>query len=277
MKWAERAWDPVVGCTKISPGCKNCMAEQSVCRWNNVLYPPGFHPTEYPDELLVPARDKTPRNILVAPLGDLFHKDVSSRFIRRVMRVMRDTPWHTYYLLTKRAERMHDLLSSLNFWPLPNVRIGTSTENQEWYDRRIASLVTTPVHHSSFRYLSCEPLLGPIELGERVRDIGWVICGCERGRGSRLADAAWFAELKRQCQAAGVPVYHHRSHDIQDFNRPGWLWQRAKANVSAAPCSCENGLSLTLHVPERLAKSRKAVAKALAAARPDEFIKLLVP
>lgn len=225
MRWVERAWDVVVGCTKVSPGCRVCMAEQSVWRWNGRIYAPGFAPTEQRDQLELPKSEKTGRQILVAPLGDLFHRDISVVFVRQVLAVMRDTPQHTYYLLTKRPQRMQSVLSSLDFWPLPNVNIGTSTENQQYFDLRLPWLSQTTIHRKAYRYLSCEPLLGPITLGRYARFIKWLICGVERGRGAQPADEAWFRELKHQCRLHRIPVYHHRSESDRQLNKPGWLWE----------------------------------------------------
>jgi len=156
-------------------------------------------------------------------MGDLFHDDIPRDFITRVLDVMRATPQHTYYLLTKRAKNMHECLSNYAHWPLPNVNFGVSSENQRRLDERIHYLVETPVHNKALRYLSCEPLLGPIKIGAAIHSLGWVICGAERGPNKtklRLAKDEWFSSLTLECRRSGVPLYHHRSRDKERLQKP---------------------------------------------------------
>ena len=214
MLWAERAWDPVSGCTKTSPGCVNCMSWQSVSRWYS------FRPTIRPEELDVPRKDLVGREVFVASLGDLFHNDIPHKFIRKVFDVMWETPQHLYYLLTKRPEKMRECLCAYPFWPLPNVNIGVSAENQACLDQRAPFLVDIPIHDNRVRFLSCEPLLGPVHISQFATHLGWIICGRERGRGLRPTDPIWLDELKQECTSYGLPVYHHRSEDPKELQKP---------------------------------------------------------
>lgn len=223
MWWADKTWAVMSGCTKISPGCKNCMAEQSIGRWRmwNDCWSPGafngekaFTPRLQMEHLFDPQRTRSPWRILVAPHGDLFHERVYFEYFLRIMIIMELTPHHTYFLLTKRPERMKEYLercAEQDLWPLPNVNIGASAENQEWLEKRAPILNSIPVHDLAYRYLSCEPLLGPIELGLHAHSIGWLIYGPERGTHRRPMKEEWGHELRNECGALSIPVYRHRS------------------------------------------------------------------
>jgi protein gp37 len=166
--------------------------------------------------LSAPLRAKKPWRILVAPQGDLFHEEVPFWFFVKVAAVMKKTPHHTYFLLTKRPVRMKEYLERcmpLGLWPLPNVNIGVSTENQEFYDKRMPVFVTIPVADLAYRYVACEPLLGPITLGVYGHYIGWLVYGPERATSSRPMKREWGDALVRECmEELYIPFYRHRSH-----------------------------------------------------------------
>jgi protein gp37 len=205
IEWTDATWNPVRGCTKISPGCKICYAETFAERFRGV---PG-HPYEYgfdlrlvPEKLSEPLRWASPRTIFVNSMSDLFHEDVQDWYIERVARVMAMADWHTYQVLTKRAERMRDLLESrLSFAAnLPHVWWGVSVENRKHGVPRIEVLRQAP---GAVRFLSIEPLLE--ELGEiNLEGIDWVIVGGESGLGARPMERSWVMSIREQCQAAGV-------------------------------------------------------------------------
>lgn len=246
IEWTDSTWNPVTGCTKVSPGCDHCYAETLAERFRGTpghYFERGFDVVLRPDKLEQPLRWKKPRRIFVNSMSDLFHDAVPDDFIARVFAVMAQAPHHTFQVLTKRHGRMRSLLGSGAFrslldqelggdgaresferdvpWPLPNVWLGVSVENQQWADIRIPALLDTP---AAVRFLSMEPLLGPVDLraagaivrsgweGERNRGhldgrVDWVIVGGESGRGARPMHPDWVRSLRDQCTAAGVPFH----------------------------------------------------------------------
>lgn len=225
IEWTEATWNPVTGCTKVSPGCDNCYAETFAERWRGTAghpYENGFDLTLRPERLDQPLRWKRPRRIFVNSMSDLFHDDIPDSHIAEVFSVMARTPQHTYQILTKRHGRMRSLLSRPSFrdnlamwgrpWPLSNVWLGVSVENQQWADIRIPALVDTP---AAVRWLSCEPLLGSVSLlawlnggfGVVAPDLHWVVVGGESGRKSRPMHPDWARSLRDECTAAGVPFF----------------------------------------------------------------------
>lgn len=232
IEWTDATWNPVKGCTKVSPGCARCYAETFAERFRGVPGHPfeqGFDLKLWPERLGLPLRWKKPKRIFVNSMSDLFHESVPDEFIDRVFATMARAHWHTFQLLSKRPERMRAYVSGLSHreaahyvnapsWPLPNVWLGTSIENQHWADIRVPQLLATP---AAVRLLSCEPLLGPLDIREWLpvntggrygrlypRDaIGWVIAGGESGPGARPMDVAWVRSLRDQCRSAGVPYF----------------------------------------------------------------------
>lgn len=254
ISWTDATWIPVTGCTRVSPGCDHCYAFQlhdqrhiafKRCRWPTApqQYHQPFSRVQLLEERLTqPLRWREPRRIFVTSMGDLFHEDVPDEFLDRVFAVMALTPQHTYQVLTKRPERMREYLAIRRViigaaflalsgdtddarlastpWPLPNVWIGTSVEDQERADERIPELLATP---AAVRFLSCEPLLGPVDLRlmsvedgggiigrqgiPRAHFIHWIICGGESGPRFRPMETEWALSLKRQCDAAGVAFW----------------------------------------------------------------------
>jgi len=290
IEWTDATWNPATGCTKVSPGCDNCYAETFAERWRGSrghYFENGFDVQLRPDKLEVPLRWRRPRRIFVNSMSDLFHADVPDAYIAKVFGVMALTPRHTYQVLTKRHARMRSLLNNeafhlsvlaetarqqdekhpmpawnpgprrLKAWPLPNVWLGVSVENQQWADIRIPALLETP---AAVRFLSCEPLLGPVDLwgpieGHRGRPrltywldgrpgwgpdqttdtglvyqeletgprIGWVIVGGESGPGARPMDIEWARTLRDQCAHSGVPFLFKQTGSVlaRELGIPG--------------------------------------------------------
>lgn len=261
IQWTDETLNLAPGCTPISPGCKNCFARTlHTQRYNAFLagktivsknYHQPFDVVQLrPDLILKPFSWREPRRIFVESMGDIFHVDVPDAFLDRVFAMMALTPRHRYQLLTKRAKRMHDYFATPNVdhrvreqaielaktrglglppgfqWPLPNVWLGVSTENQQLLDERVPYLQATP---AAVRFLSCEPLLGPLSFrpkahnlddmlrllssGDAARPalldrIHWLIVGGESGPGSRPYDPEWARGIIRQAHEADVAVYH---------------------------------------------------------------------
>jgi protein gp37 len=251
IEWTDATWNPVTGCTEVSPGCDHCYAKTFAERWRGVPghhFERGFDVTLRPERLDQPMRWRKPRRIFVNSMSDLFHDEVPTEFVVQVFAVMALAPQHTFQLLTKRHGRMRSLLSSEPFaqevsscitgwamndvppplrkaaggsnwygaWPLPNVWLGVSVENQQWADIRIPALLGTS---AVVRFLSCEPLLGPVdldlpslraegaELYTRAEYIDWVIVGGESGHGARPMHPQWVRGLRDQCRAGGVAFH----------------------------------------------------------------------
>lgn len=203
IEWTQATWNPVSGCTKISAGCLNCYAERMATRLQAMgqeNYRNGFSLTCHPQMLDVPKRWRKPRLIFVNSMGDLFHNDVPLSFIKDVFDVISSTPRHTYQLLTKRSARLLELSPELS-WPM-NLWMGVSVESQEltW---RVDHLRRTP---ASIRFLSIEPLLGPIP-SLRLDSIDWVIVGGESGPKARPMKEDWVIEIKDQCRLNQVPFF----------------------------------------------------------------------
>lgn len=208
IEWTDATWNPVRGCTKISPGCKHCYAERFAERFRGVPGHPfeqGFSLRLVPEKLTLPLQWRKPRRIFVNSMSDLFHEGVPTEFIAQVALVMRTAHWHTFQVLTKRHDRMHTLLTGELSWlgRLHNVWLGVSVEDKKHGIPRIAALKSV---QATVRFLSIEPLLedlGPLDL----TGICWVIVGGESGPGYRPMAKAWVRRIKDQCLAAGVPFF----------------------------------------------------------------------
>ena len=239
IPWATDVWNPTVGCTKVSAGCKNCYAERIFERFHpgekfsNVHYLPG--------KIDDPLYWKRPRRIFVDSMSDLFHRSIDQPTIAKVFAIMAVARWHTYMILTKRPERMIDILGNLAFdkdielwqeqicfeqgwcsqdfeYPLPNVWLGVSVEDQKTADERIQLLLQTP---AAVRFVSVEPMLEEVDLDKYEflcetwskggitigTYLDWVIAGCESGPGARPMDLDWARSLRDQCQAASAPFF----------------------------------------------------------------------
>ncbi len=203
IEWTKSTWNPVTGCTKVSPGCKHCYAERLALRLQAMKQPnyiDGFKLTLHCQALDLPLGWKKPQTIFVNSMSDLFHEDIPLSFILEVFNVMRRASWHDFQILTKRSERLSELNSKLE-WP-KNVWMGVSVENAD-YTFRIQHLRSTG---ASVKFLSLEPLLGPIPSLDLL-GIDWVIVGGESGPMARPIDKAWVADIRDQCQQAMVPFF----------------------------------------------------------------------
>lgn len=261
IEWAEETWNPITGCTRISPGCDRCYIERTppFRMAGHRFDKPGIGGTTgvqlHPDRLDQPLRWRKPRRAFVNSLSDLFHADVPDDYIAQAFAVMSLAQQHTFQVLTKRPARARALLSSGAFireqgrhwithsrrpfgtpdpgWPLPNVWLGVTAEDQHWADLRIPILLDTP---AAVRWVSYEPAIGPLslhrylptapggsgsyptrhitqrypaEFAQWKRDIGidWVVCGGETGPGSRPMHPQWARDVRDQCAAVGVPFF----------------------------------------------------------------------
>jgi protein gp37 len=264
IEWTDTTWNPVVGCSVVSPGCEHCYAARMDHRLRGIAgeeWKPWTAPNAaynvrlHPERLTAPLHWRKPRRVFVNSMSDLFHEQVPDEFIDRVFAVMALTPQHTYQVLTKRPERMREYLTSprhgepvetfvelekdristeawglgqfLGAWPLPNVWLGVSCEDQRRADERIPLLLQTP---AAVRFISAEPLLGPIDLrtgvyaklgtgtkpnstvmegwsGTTLEGLDWVIVGGESGPGARPCDEGWVFDIVQQCRAAGVAAF----------------------------------------------------------------------
>lgn len=203
IEWTESTWNPLTGCTKISPGCKHCYAERMARRLQAMgqpNYANGFRLTLHEHMLEQPLGWKKPQMVFVNSMSDLFHKDVPEEFIQKVVDVMRRASWHTFQVLTKRSSRLLELNPQID-WP-SNVWMGVSVENKS-YSFRIRHLAETRAH---VKFLSLEPLLGPLPNLD-LRGIDWVIVGGESGPGARPMAEEWVVDIRDQCLAANVPFF----------------------------------------------------------------------
>lgn len=203
IEWTGSTWNPLTGCSKISPGCKNCYAERMAHRLQAMKQPNyenGFNLTLHEKLLPQPFFWKKPKMIFVNSMSDLFHKDVPLSFIKKVFHVIQETPWHTYQILTKRAARLFDVSESLQ-WP-KNLWMGVSVENIDYLDR-IEYLRQT---QAAVKFVSFEPLIGPINY-VNLTDINWAIVGGESGPKSRAIQKEWILRIKDICEKANTAFY----------------------------------------------------------------------
>jgi protein gp37 len=258
IEWADRVWNPITGCTKVSEGCRNCYAERLAGRfWKDRKF------TEvrmHPERLSQPLSWKKPSRVFVNSMSDLFHPDVDHDFIGDVFRVMEKTPQHTYLILTKRPKEMlywFNLMNAERY--LPNVWLGVSVEDQKSADERIPLLLNTP---AAVRFVSCEPLLGPVDFWKFAtreetfgsmfdhrgsygfypglppepikyhEGIDWVIVGGESGPGARPMHPDWARSIRNQCVDAGVSFFFKQwgewIHNYFDMPKEiaGWYPER---------------------------------------------------
>lgn len=203
IEWTESTWNPLTGCTKISPGCKHCYAERMALRLQAMRQPNyvnGFKLTLHEHALELPLHWKKPQMIFVNSMSDLFHKDVPTEFILQVFDVMRRASWHTFQVLTKRSARLAELNTKID-WS-PNIWMGVSVENEK-YSFRIDHLRQT---NTRIKFLSLEPLLGPLpEIN--LNGIDWVIVGGESGPGARPIEEGWVIDIRNQCRQVRVPFF----------------------------------------------------------------------
>ncbi len=211
IEWTDSTWNPVTGCTKISPGCKHCYAERLAKRlqaMRQANYRNGFKLTLQPHMLELPLHWKTPKRIFVNSMSDLFHEGVPTNYITRVFDVMNRANWHQYQVLTKRSERLRKLSKKLEW--APQIWMGVSVETEK-YKSRIDDLRETAAH---VKFLSLEPLLGHLGM-LKLRGIDWAIVGGESGPGARSIDPAWVTDIRDQCLAADVAFFFKQWGGVQ--------------------------------------------------------------
>lgn len=216
IEWTDATWNPVRGCVKISPGCKHCYAETFAERFRGVTghpYEQGFDLKLVPEKLAEPLKWASPKAVFVNSMSDLFQTGVPDEYIERVVRVMQMANWHTYQVLTKRADHMQEMLAGpLKFAANdPHIWWGVSVENRKFGLPRLEALRQTP---AVMRFLSVEPLLE--DLGEiSLEGIDWVIVGGESGHGARQMEKAWVVNIQRQCEAARIPFFFKQWGGVQ--------------------------------------------------------------
>lgn len=198
IEWTDKTWNPTTGCNKVSPGCRYCYAEALTERFPK-NFPQGFKLTLHPDRLGQPRKWRKPSRIFVNSMSDLFHEDVPFAYLQEVFAVMQETPWHIYQILTKRDEHLAELASKLKW--TENIWVGVSVESQQ-YTSRIDSLRQVP---SKVRFLSCEPLLGPLDLN--LDGINWVIVGGESGYKHRPIQPEWIRDILRQTKDCNASFF----------------------------------------------------------------------
>lgn len=230
IEWTESTWNPVTGCTKVSPGCLNCYAERMARRLSAMGQPnyrDGFKVTMHPHVLELPLRWKKSQMIFVNSMSDLFHKDVEESFILEAFEVMKRAHWHTFQILTKRAERLARLQSRLPW--AENIWMGVSVEGEQ-YKHRMDWLRETG---ACLKFISFEPLIksvGKVDL----RGIDWVIVGGESGPGARPISRDWVLEIRDQCLAQAVPFFFKQWGGVNKKKAgrilEGRLWGQMPAN-----------------------------------------------
>ena len=263
IEWTDATWNPTTGCDRVSPGCDHCYALALAARLRAMGNPryqrdgapprsgPGFGLTIHQDLMDLPKRWRKPRRVFVNSMSDLFHESMALSAIERVFETMALTPQHSYQVLTKRARLMQTVLG--RGWPdgpcsgfladhraepFPNIWLGVSVENQDWANARVPWLVNTP---AAVRFLSCEPLLGPISLSEwlnitespwAARTLDWVIVGGESGPKRRPFNPDWACRIRDQCVEAGVPFFYKQGSALrpgQDRVLDGRTWDEFPA------------------------------------------------
>ncbi len=203
IEWTDATWNPLTGCTKISPGCKHCYAERMSKRLHAMgqyNYRNRFRVTTHKHTLDTPSAWKAPKTVFVNSMSDLFHEAVPDDYILKVFNVMQNIPRHNFQLLTKRSERLMELSPSLPW--TPNIWMGVSVENND-YKYRINHLRKTK---AKVKFLSLEPLLGPITRLP-LKGIDWVIVGGESGPKARTMHEPWALKIRDQCQKKNVPFF----------------------------------------------------------------------
>jgi protein gp37 len=212
IEWTDATWNPVTGCTEVSPGCDHCYARTFAERFRGVAghpYEQGFDLRLWPKRLDAPLKWKTPRRIFVNSMSDLFHKDIPDDYILQIFEVMAKADWHTFQVLTKRPARLARLIPKItdrlatitevsDTWPR-HIWIGVSVETMQ-YRWRVDQLRKVP---AAVRFISAEPLLGSLDTLD-LSHIHWLIAGGESGWHHRPCDSAWLRELRDRCQETGV-------------------------------------------------------------------------
>jgi protein gp37 len=233
IEWTDATWNPVTGCDKISTGCKNCYAAIMAKRlqlMGSPKYRNAFKLTLHPEELMRPLHWRKPQRVFVNSMSDLLHQEVPLTFIQNVFDTMARASWHTFLILTKRADRLAEVEQELAW--MPNIWMGVSVENADmkW---RIDALRQTGAH---IKFLSLEPLLGP--LGDLdLTGIDWVIVGGESGPGARPMESAWVTEIRDQCIEKAVPFFFKQWGGVRKKRTGRLLEGREWNGMPAHPCT----------------------------------------
>lgn len=235
IEWTEATWNPVTGCSKVSPGCAHCYAETFAERWRGLIghpYQQGFDLKLWPERLDHPLRWRRPRRIFVNSMSDLFHEDIPEAFIGDVFDVMSRAHWHVFQILTKRHERLIELADRLP-WP-PNVWMGVTIENRRFV-HRADHLRQVP---AAVHFISAEPLLGSLE-GLDLTGIDWLIAGGESGRRHRPVRPDWIRDLRDRCHAEGVAFFFKQWGGVRSKSGgrslDGRTWDEMPAVRDAVP------------------------------------------
>ncbi len=247
IEWTGPTWNPVTGCDRVSEGCDHCYALTLAKRLKAMGNPryqvdgdprtsgPGFGVTLHHDKLQEPLGIPRAQPIFVNSMSDLFHDCVPESFVRDVFATMAAVPHHVFQILTKRPGRMASMLERIQPDPLPNVWLGTSVETQKWAQVRIPLLLRTP---AAVRFLSCEPLLGPVDLRAWIRALDWIIVGGESGPRFRALDLGWARGIRDQAVGAGVAFFFKqvggRTSKAGGKKLDGRTWTELPASTPAA-------------------------------------------
>ena len=233
IEWTEATWNPVTGCSKISPGCKNCYAERMAKRLKAMGQPNyvnGFKVAMHDHALELPLRWKKPQTIFVNSMSDLFHESVPFEYVERVFDVMKRAHWHRFQVLTKRAERLLEFNDQIQW--APNIWMGVSVENQD-YVSRIDCLRDT---NAFVKFLSLEPLLGPLHDLD-LSNIDWVIAGGESGPGARPMSSEWVTDIRDQCLSQKTAFFFKQWGGVQKKKAgrllDGKIWNEMPEIVAA--------------------------------------------
>ena len=214
ISWCDHSWNPITGCSKVSPGCDHCYAEVIAERFRGKAFPNGFDFTVRPQRLHEPLSWKKPARIFVSSMSDVFHVEMPDDYLRQMWDVMIEADWHIFLVLTKRTHRMVWKVKDLGLELPPHIWLGTSVENQKFADNRLPALLSIP---AAKRWVSAEPLIGPVDLNPYLHGLDWVITGGESGGGRRFMDYNWVRSVRNQCARHSVSFYHKQGN----HNNPG--------------------------------------------------------
>ena len=208
--WTTHTWNTATGCTKVSPGCGHCYAEARALRFKQ-----SFTLRLMPKNMTQPLKWDEGALIFVNSTSDTFHSGIPDDYLKRMYDVMLEVDQHIYQVLTKRPHRMAYKIEQLGLPTSEHIWLGTSVENQEWADHRIPVLasIDTPI-----RWLSCEPLLGPVDIAPYADDLRWIVTGGESGPRRTPADYDWFRQIRDACLAAGIPFFHKQGNHLRPGN-----------------------------------------------------------
>lgn len=209
ISWTTSTWNPVTGCTKVSPGCANCYAEKIATQRRGPAFPRGFDITLRPHKVRDPIKWRHPRLVFVNSMSDLFHRDIPREYLREIWDTMVQADHHIYQVLTKRPHRAARLVADLGLELPAHIWLGVSAENQAMADSRIPALLDIG---AATPWVSAEPLLGPVDLTPWLDRLEWVVVGGESGPGRREMCYDWARAIRDDCAAAGVAYYYKQGN-----------------------------------------------------------------